>query len=154
MDAPSTVRPATRADLAQVVALERAAFADPWSADAFRECVDAGVTFLAAVRGAAVVGYVVARSAADQGEILNVAVAPDARRQGIGAGLVRRALAALAAQGARQVFLEVRESNAPGIALYRGLGFAPVSRRTGYYRRPVEDAIILAAAIVADGRLA
>jgi [ribosomal protein S18]-alanine N-acetyltransferase len=90
-----------------------------------------------------VTGYVVALDAADEGEILNLAVAPGGRRRGLGRALVQDILQELAERGVRQVYLEVRESNAPARALYAAHGFREVGRRKQYYRRPVEDAIVL-----------
>jgi len=90
-----------------------------------------------------VAGYVVAIDAADEGEILNLAVAPQSRRRGLGHALVRRVLEALTGRGARAIYLEVRESNAPARRLYAAHGLREVGRRTQYYRRPVEDAIVL-----------
>jgi ribosomal-protein-alanine acetyltransferase len=100
-------------------------------------------SFLVAETGERVVGYVVALDAADEGEILNLAVAPAMRRTGLGRALVQQMLEALSDRGVRQVFLEVRESNAPARALYAAHGFKEVGRRRQYYRRPVEDAIVL-----------
>jgi len=85
----------------------------------------------------------VALEAADEGEILNLAVAPDGRRRGLGRELVRATIDALTEREVRQVYLEVRESNAPARALYATFGFKEVGRRQQYYRRPVEDAIVL-----------
>jgi [ribosomal protein S18]-alanine N-acetyltransferase len=90
-----------------------------------------------------IAGYVVALDAADEGEILNLAVAPAGRRHGLGRALVEHVLDELASRGARQVYLEVRESNGPARALYAAQGFKEVGRRKQYYRRPVEDAIVL-----------
>ena len=131
--------------------IERAVFSDPWSARDFRECVASDVVFLVAAAPDGVAGYVIAQDAADEGEILNLAVAPRWHRSGIGRALVERVLAALAGRGASRVFLEVRDSNAAARALYAALGFAEVGRRPRYYQRPVEDAIVLRAAIPADG---
>ena len=99
--------------------------------------------------GGQVLGYLVARQMADEGEILNVGVDPRQRRIGVGHGLVTAAMARLQSLGARQVYLEVRESNFAARALYRGFDFVEVSKRVKYYRRPVEDAILLRAAIPA-----
>ena len=134
-----------------VHAIEQAAFSDPWSARDFRECVASDVVFLVAAAPEGIAGYVIAQDAADEGEILNLAVAPARHRGGIGRALVERVLVTLAGRGAQRVFLEVRESNAAARALYATLGFQEVGRRTRYYRRPVEDAIVLRAAIPADG---
>jgi len=90
-----------------------------------------------------IAGYVVAVYGADEGEILNLAVAPSGRRHGLGRALVQHVLEALGARGVEQVYLEVRESNAPARALYAAQGFKEVGRRKQYYRRPVEDAIVL-----------
>lgn len=134
-----------------VHAIEQAAFTDPWSARDFRECVASEVVFLVAATPDGVAGYVIAQDAADEGEILNLAVVPARHRAGIGRALVEHVLAALGKRGAERVFLEVRESNAAARALYGLLGFQEVGRRSRYYRRPVEDAIVLRAAIPADG---
>ncbi len=138
--------------MADVHAIERAVFGDPWSARDFHDAVVARVPFFVAeLAGAGLVGYVVAHYAADEGEILNLAVAPTARRRGVGRALAARALATLKERDVRQVYLEVRTSNAAAQALYAALGFREVGRRARYYRRPVEDAVVLQAAILADG---
>lgn len=132
-------------------ALERAVFSDPWTAGQLRECLGHGVEFLVAERAGRVLAYAVAMCAADVGDILNLCVAPDARRAGIGRVLVRALLARLAARGVRAAYLEVRDSNQAARRLYEGMGFEEVGRRRGYYRRPVEDAIVLRSAILTDG---
>jgi ribosomal-protein-alanine N-acetyltransferase len=134
-----------------VHAIELLVFADPWSLGDFRECVTSDSTFLVAETAEGVAGYVVALSAADEGEILNLAVAPGGRRHGTGRALVIAVLASLLELGVRNVYLEVRDSNVAARALYAGHGFGEVGRRTRYYRRPVEDAIILRAAIGVPG---
>jgi ribosomal-protein-alanine N-acetyltransferase len=101
-----------------------------------------------------IVGYVVGRALLDQGEILNLGVTLPARRRGIGAALVRRLLAVFSTAGVREAFLEVRESNFAAQRLYQSFGFHDVGRRNRYYRRPVEDAVILRAAIPAVGPVA
>jgi ribosomal-protein-alanine N-acetyltransferase len=108
------------------------------------------VPFLVALSRDSVVGYVVAHRAADEGEILNLGVAPAHRRQGVGRALVEGVLRLLAARGVRHVYLEVRESNAGARRLYQSLGFSEVTRRARYYRRPVEDAVVLRATILAE----
>lgn len=117
-------------------------FADPWSTQDFSDCVSFAV-FLVAVAEGKVIGYAVALEAADEGEILNLAVAEDGRRRGLGRALVEAIVAALTERGVHEVYLEVRESNAPARALYSGFGFREVGRRRAYYRRPVEDAMVL-----------
>jgi ribosomal-protein-alanine N-acetyltransferase len=151
MGAPCRIRPARAADVARVHAIERASFGDPWSARAFEEALEGGAVFLVAETGAEVVGYLVARWAAAEGEILNLAVAPKHRRGGVGRALIAHALDRLARLGAGQAYLEVRESNTAARRLYEGLGFAAVGRRRRYYRHPAEDAVVLRAAILAVG---
>jgi [ribosomal protein S18]-alanine N-acetyltransferase len=109
---------------------------------------------LVAEDGGTILGYVVGRSALDQGEILNLGVTLQARRRGIGGALVRRLLAVFSVEGVREAFLEVRESNFAAQRLYQSFGFHDVGRRRRYYRRPVEDAVILRAAIPAVGPVA
>lgn len=124
-------------------------FSDPWSLGDFSECAHSGVPFLVAETSGVVAGYVIARYAADEGEILNLGVAPAHRRRGLGRTLVEHVLARLGQEGVRIVYLEVRESNSGARRLYEALGFAEVARRAHYYRRPVEDAVVLAAAVPA-----
>ncbi len=85
-----------------------------------------------------------------QGEILNLGGMLAARRRGIGTALVRRMLDDFARRGVVSAFLEVRESNLPAQQLYESFGFAAVGRRARYYQRPMEDAVVLRAAISAD----
>lgn len=148
------IRPATTNDLEAIHAIERASFGDPWSRAAFAQALQAPevtVAVAAPVPGPAaaadpppgLLGFVAVRTVADEGEILNVAVAPTARRGGVGRALVRYALASAATAGAFSVFLEVRPSNAAALTLYRSFGFVEVGRRHRYYRAPIEDALVL-----------
>ena len=150
MVATYRIRPAEAGDVPAVHAIERAVFGDPWSARDFFDTLASGVPFLVVEAEGAVAGYVVAHHAADEGEILNVAVVSSQRQHGMGTALVERALAELGARGVRQVYLEVRASNAPAQALYASLGFREVGRRARYYRQPVEDAVVLRTAILAE----
>jgi ribosomal-protein-alanine N-acetyltransferase len=92
-------------------------------------------------------GYGVCRSAADEGEILNVAVAEAWRGRGAGHILVEAMLRHLAGRGAARVYLEVRASNAAAIGLYASLAFERVGIRRGYYARPREDAVVMAVTV-------
>jgi [ribosomal protein S18]-alanine N-acetyltransferase len=136
---------ATVHDLASVAAIERTAFSDPWSLRSFREALDSASVYFACARSDAgsVLGYVVAWFVADQGEIANIAVAPDQRGRGVGRALLDAALGEAAARGIGAVYLEVRDSNQRARELYASRGFEEVGRRRRYYRRPVEDAIVL-----------
>jgi len=110
-----------------------------------------GLFIFVAESGDGPVGYIVGRHVLDEGEILNLGVALPVRRRGVGRALVRHVLASFAAVGVAAVFLEVRESNLPAQRLYEAIGFQEVGRRRRYYQRPVEDAVVLRAAISADG---
>ena len=140
---------ATRDDVAEVVAIERAAFSDPWSAQSFREALEHSAVYFACARrdGVGVVGYVVAWFVADEGEIANVAVSPAGWGTGIGRALLDSALEEAERRRASAVYLEVRDSNERARRLYKSRGFEEVGRRRGYYRRPVEDAIVLRRAL-------
>ncbi|HEX4601181.1 MAG TPA: ribosomal protein S18-alanine N-acetyltransferase, partial [Gemmatimonadales bacterium] len=85
--------------------------------------------------------------AADEGEILNLGVAPGHRRRGVGRALVEAMLARCGERGVTTVYLEVRESNSGARRLYETVGFHEVARRARYYQRPVEDAVILRASL-------
>jgi ribosomal-protein-alanine N-acetyltransferase len=141
----ATVRPAGEGDLEAIHAIESASFGDPWSLDAFRDLVDhprAKMEVAIDAEGG-VLGYAIAWYVADESEIANIAVAPNARRRGVGAMLLDRILRAAAEFGAQSVFLEVRESNEEARKLYGARGFEIAGRRVKYYRKPDEDALIM-----------
>lgn len=136
------ITPSESADA--LAALHARAFAEGWSADALSALINSpGALCLAEVDQGALRGFVLARAAAGEGEILTIAVDPTARRQGVGAALVRAALDQLRVE---RMFLEVAEDNVAARALYAGLGFAEVGRRKAYYARPsgAVDALVLA----------
>jgi ribosomal-protein-alanine N-acetyltransferase len=141
----ASVQPARLADVPAIVEIERSVFSDPWSAQSFREALGHPAVCFACARsdGGDVLGYVVAWFVADEGEIANLAVSRSAWGAGIGRELLDAALSEAAARGVAEVYLEVRESNERARRLYESRGFEQVGRRRGYYRRPVEDAIVL-----------
>jgi ribosomal-protein-alanine N-acetyltransferase len=143
-DARLRLRRVAPGDVAAIAGIERESFSDPWTQESFGHLARrSDVFFRVAESDGAVVGYLVAWFVADEGELANVAVARAARGRGVGAALLDELLAAAAARGVGALFLEVRESNAVARALYAARGFATVGRRRGYYRRPVEDALVL-----------
>ena len=95
-------------------------------------------------------GFVLARVAADEAEILTLAVVPSARRGGLATALLRAALSHAAASGAASMLLEVAEANEAARALYASLGFMPVGRRKGYYGAGM-DALVLKCALGDEG---
>lgn len=141
----TTIRDATASDLGRIGDIEQTSFSDPWSRQSFRALIgDRRVLFAVAdVPEQVVAGYVVTWFAADEGEIANLAVAPELRQRGIGVALLDAALTEARARSVQAVYLEVRESNVAARALYEGRGFVVVGRRRRYYRRPDEDALVL-----------
>ena len=130
--------------VAQVAALEKICFHDPWSENSVAsELKNPLSLWLVALDGETVAGYVGSQSVEGEADMMNVAVHPEHRRQGIARMLINELVGALAKQGVHSLALEVRSSNAPAIALYEQLGFFQVGRRPNYYRNPREDALIL-----------
>ena len=119
-------------DADRLAALHARAFERPWSEAEFAELLrGVGVTAFAAEQG-----FILVRVLGPEAEVLTLAVAPEARRQGVGRGLVDTALEAAAARGAEAMFLEVAADNTAALALYERAGFERVGVRRGYYPRP------------------
>ena len=141
-------RPLAAQDVAYVAALEAHIHAAPWTPDNFREAIAAGYSARVGEREGRIVAYGVLMLAPGEAQLLNLSVVPDARRGGLGSQLLAQFLDDARRLGAEQVFLEVRESNAPAIALYRRAGFESVARRESYYPAgnsgaPREDALVM-----------
>ena len=135
---PPVIRP-LRGDKAQDCAsLHYAAFAHPWSAEEITALIASPSTLAAAALdpgNGRLRGFVIARLAADEAEILTIAVDSAARGRGVGRALLAENLRQAANAGARAMFLEVDEDNAGALALYKRLEFVKVGERAGYYRR-------------------
>lgn len=130
--------------LAQIAQLEKICFSDPWSEKSVASELDNKLAFwLVAIEGDTVAGYIGSQTVMDETDMMNVAVHPDFRRQGIAEALITGLVEHLKTIGSRCLTLEVRASNAPAIALYEKLGFSEIGRRKNYYRNPREDALIL-----------
>jgi ribosomal-protein-alanine N-acetyltransferase len=114
---------------APLAALHAAAFADAWDAAAITQLLGTPGTFAFHHQD----GFVLARTAAGEAEILTLAVAPQARGRGLGRALLQAAVSRACAMGAGAVFLEVGADNPPALALYAGLGFVKVGTRKAYY---------------------
>lgn len=136
----------TEAHLAAVAELEQQCFAEPWSESALKLLChgtglgvvippEAGEDTARAYGGMTVV--------LDEGSITNIAVRPDLRRRGLGRTVVEALLDRAQAAGVVNVYLEVRVSNEPALALYRSLGFIAVGTRKNFYKLPTEDAYVM-----------
>lgn len=152
----TTLRPAGPFDLDCLAALHAACFPDPWSAPAMAALLATPGAFgLLSITSDRLSGFLLARVAADEAEILSIGVLPARRRLGVARLLLADAAARAAGQGARRLFLEVAADNHAARALYLREGFAQVGRRPGYYRRgdKATDALVLARPLPrAEGR--
>ncbi|MBQ6832436.1 MAG: ribosomal protein S18-alanine N-acetyltransferase [Oscillospiraceae bacterium] len=132
------------AHIAQIEELERCCFSDPWSRAMLEpELSNPLSLWLVAVCDGQVVGYVGSQSVLDGADMMNIAVHPQYRKQGIAQRLIKELISLLQDRGVKCLALEVRASNKPAICLYQKLGFVQVGCRPGYYRNPKEDAFIL-----------
>ena len=146
-----TIRLGTVDDLAAICAIEAASFSDPWSEQTLRDSrVNPLYRFVAVKDGARVLGYAGMFLTIPEAQIANIAVTPDARRQGLGRLLVRGLVREAEEAGAQVVFLEVREHNAGAIALYEQEGFIRVGMRKNYYDNPVENGFVYMRMIVRE----
>jgi [ribosomal protein S18]-alanine N-acetyltransferase len=141
------IAPMREADVDAVTAIEQRAHPFPWTRGNFADSLKAGHSAWVGRAGDEVVAYAVLLMAIDEAELLDITVAPERQRRGLGAALIERLFDVARGHGATRMLLEVRPTNAPGLALYRRRGFAEIGRRKGYYaggdgRR--EDAIIMA----------
>ncbi len=137
-----TIRPLAYADLPQVIAVERRAFATPWSLAMFvLELSKPSSICLAALSEKRIAGYLVCSRYADGWHLMNIAVDPVARRCGIAQALLEGLLHRAGREEAYT--LEVRPSNTPAIALYEQFGFRTAGIRPRYYQDTGEDAMIM-----------
>jgi [ribosomal protein S18]-alanine N-acetyltransferase len=122
-------------DAAAIAALHKASFQRGWGDDeVYRLLIDKTVVADRAAMGRELIGFILSRLAAGEAEILSIAIAPHRRGRGFSRALLDLHLRRLAGLGARAVFLEVDEANAPARALYRHAGFYEVGRRQAYYQ--------------------
>jgi ribosomal-protein-alanine N-acetyltransferase len=139
------VRPMDLRDIPQVLAIQ---FASPaaaqWESNAYENLsVGQFQVYVAEGDGNGVCGFVIARCAAGEVEILNIAVAGACRRKGIGSALLDEVLRCATAKSAATAFLEVRASNLAAAEFYARHGFQITGRRRNYYQSPTEDALLL-----------
>jgi [ribosomal protein S18]-alanine N-acetyltransferase len=143
---PVTIRPAVAADLVSVLAIQRdSSSAAHWKDSNYAKALkEPERLFLVAVEEVdnRVIGFVVASTVTEEWELENIAVSPAARRQGVGRALMNALIQQAEHRGALEIRQEVRASNTAAQKLGRSAGFVPEGRRKGYYRNPVEDALL------------
>lgn len=138
------IEPMNASHVSQIAQLEKRCFSDPWSEKSIASELNNPLSvWLVAVEAGKVVGYVGSQTVLGETDMMNLAVAPEARRQGTGRALVLALVDALTKKGSHSLMLEVRVSNTPARTLYESLGFSQVGRRPKYYVNPREDALIL-----------
>lgn len=138
------IRKMTLQDAPAIADLEKLCFSDPWSEKSIASEVNNPLSYwLVAEDNGEIVGYVGSQSVLDAADMMNLAVSPKFRREGIGKALVDTLTQHLIQNDVIALLLEVRVSNSPAIALYEKLGFLQVGRRPKYYHNPREDALIL-----------
>ena len=148
--APEIVIRAMRgSDVADVVAIERAAYQFPWSDGIFRDCLRVGYVCRVVTMAREVMAYGVMSLGAGEAHILELCVAEAYRCRGVGRRLLASLIERAAAAGMADAFLEVRPSNTVAIRLYLALGFEQVGMRRGYYQAANgrEDAAVLRRAL-------
>lgn len=139
-------RLSTKADLDGVLAIEEASFNNPTTREWYEEELKRpDVCFIYVLRtpGHPVAAFCAFWLVVDQAHINNLAVLPELRGMGLGTELLKAVVVEAARLGARVLTLEVRESNAPALQLYKQAGFEQEGVRKNYYTKPVEDALIL-----------
>jgi len=142
-DDPLEIRRLTYADLPHIIAIERRAFPTPWSLAMFvLELSKPASVCLAALRGGQMIGFLICSRYDTVWHIMNVAVDPNRRRQGVAGQLLTDLLRRIDGPGVRFT-LEVRESNTGAIELYERFGFRAAGRRRRYYQDNGEDAVIM-----------
>ncbi len=136
-------RKMTAEDVPFISRLEEETFSMPWSADSFLEMIGKeDARYYVAEEDGRLLGGCGVLMIAGEGNITNVAIAPEARNRGIGTALLRHLMAEGEREGLTAYTLEVRVSNAAAIHVYEKLGFVSAGVRPGFYEKPVEDALI------------
>jgi ribosomal-protein-alanine N-acetyltransferase len=131
---PPLIAEASLRDIAPIAKLHAASFRRGWSEDEIEQLLtDRSVVAHRAMIGSNFAGFIMSRLAADEAEILTVAVASNYRGRSIARSLLRYHLGRLMVFGVRTVFLEVEEGNVSALRLYRRAGFVEAGRRDNYY---------------------
>ncbi len=137
------IKPLREEDLPALLRIEQLSYPHPWTAELFSQEMRNPVSSVDLLWcDGQLAGYICYWLIIGEMQILNVATAPEFRRQGVGERLMRHAFAACSAQGLERAWLEVRSGNLAAIALYQKFGFVAEGVRKGYYRDG-EDALLM-----------
>ena len=129
----------------RILTIEKVSFPTPWTSDAFREEVQRSFSSLWVLQDKEdVAGYICFWSMVRELHLMNIAVHPERRGEGLGRMLLNKMIAVGIGEGAECALLEVRPSNMPARELYKKAGFREIGRRVKYYRDTGEDAILMA----------
>ena len=142
-----TIEKMSREHLSEVASIEEMSFSLPWSLESLELMLTEQASALVALEDGRVLGYVGMMCVLDEGQIINVAVHPDARRRGVGRRLMEAAEAYAKERGIVFLSLEVRESNIAARSLYSSLGWEEQGIRKGFYSHPVENACVMTKSI-------
>ncbi|MBR2346557.1 MAG: ribosomal protein S18-alanine N-acetyltransferase [Clostridia bacterium] len=142
-----TIEKMSREHLLEVASIEEMSFSLPWSLESLELMLTEQASALVALEDGRVLGYVGMMCVLDEGQIINVAVHPDARRRGVGRSLMQAAEAYAKERGIVFLSLEVRESNIAARSLYSSLGWEEQGIRKGFYSHPVENACVMTKSI-------
>ena len=139
------LRPMTEADLPRILQIELASYEHPWSIGNFTDSLHVGYSMWVREAEGEIIGYYVMMAAAGEAHLLNLTIAPDWRRHGLGRDLLDHCVARARDHQADCLFLEVRASNTVAIALYHSRGFIDLAVRRSYYPTVDgrEDALIM-----------
>jgi ribosomal-protein-alanine N-acetyltransferase len=141
-------------DIDRVFSIEQSVQAYPWSRGNFSDAVRLGYTCRVEEEDHEVRGYAVLRPILDDAELLNIGVAKEHQHKGLGRAILRDMLDIARQRSFHRIFLEVRPSNAPALALYLAASFREVGTRRDYYHHGErkEDAITMACELTGDAR--
>lgn len=131
-------------DLKKVVEIENQCFSTPWSKESFADSLKIpDALFLVAIDSEELLGYCGIYLSLDEGEITNVAVKKEARKQGVAGELLTQLQELAVAKKVSRILLEVRISNDAAIGLYEKFGFSKIGVRKKFYKNPIEDAFLM-----------
>ncbi len=146
---PWVISATTLEDIEGIITIEQDSFEQPWGRRSFETELESPDAYLYTLREAEalstspVIAYTVLKTFVDELHLMRIAVRPQSRRCGIAGLLLREAMGRIGAIPVRRIVLEVRETNAPALCLYKRLGFSIIGRRIHYYPKTGEDALVL-----------